>query len=170
MTGETNLANGNREYGLFLDFMKMRFSKIPTTAVSITAAADAGGGLVTFSAAGHDFSLGDVITQSTFVTNTDYNDDFTVVSAVPGVSYTVAVTWGSTEAGSVVYHSAVQGKLHYVGRALPGTAEDAEGWIMHRHLYDIAGFASGQNFAVGGAETNQPAFKWSDRATYEYGT
>lgn len=167
---DTNIKNGDRQFGMFLDYLKMRFTYIPTTAFAITAAADAGGGLTTFSYTG-DFAMNDIVTLSTFITNTAYNDDFEVVSAVPGVSFTVAIAFGSTEAGSSVYLAAHQGKLQYVGRSQPGSAEDAAAWILHRHHWDIVTNAvGGQNFANGGRETNNPAFKWSDRATYVYGT
>lgn len=167
----TNIEAVDRRFSMFLDYLKMRFAYIPPATNAITAAADAGGGLTTFSSAG-DYAVNDIVTLSTFITNTAYNDDFEVVSAVPGVSFTVAIAFGSTEAGLAQYLAAHVGKLQYVGRAQPGIAETEAGWIMHRHHYDaVTNSVGGQNFACQTVtETNQPGFKWSDRETFTYGS
>lgn len=64
--------------------------------------------------------------------------------------------------------------LDYEGWALPGTAEDENGWQIAAFTQDVQTPPNilTKNFAqagVGNKETNGFVFKWTDRATLTYG-
>lgn len=138
-----------------------------TGTVPITAVADGGGGEITVSAAGHEYTPGDIITQAG---TTSYNGDF-VVQSVSGDTYNVIDTFVATETGTTQFDVDIVGKLLFEGKAHPKIAESTEEWQIHKNLYDAAGILVGSDFAQsGGKETNGFRFAWSKRFILTYGT
>ena len=54
----------------------------------------------------------------------------------------------------------------YYGYAAPGTAEDAEGWLIVQETLDAQGRTTQMDFA---ASTSEYINIWTNRATYTYG-
>ena len=65
---------------------------------SVTAMADAGGGNVLVTAAGHNGVEGDTITHTTF-SDSNYNGDFVIANVIAGTSYEIMATFTATGTG-----------------------------------------------------------------------
>ena len=137
-----------------------------TGTVSITAVADGPGANVIITAAGHEYTPGDIITQAA---TTDYDGDF-VVQAINGDDYEIIETFNITQTGTTQFDSDIVGKLLYVARAHPKTKDADEKWQIRKNLYDAAGLLIGSDFAQSnGNETNGFHFIWDNRFTFTYG-
>lgn len=58
-----------------------------------------------------------------------------------------------------------QGRIEYIGYAIPGQPEDADVWQIARYTYDAAGNVVSRTYAGG---TGDYRYRWSQRATYTY--
>lgn len=56
-----------------------------------------------------------------------------------------------------------QGRVEYIGYAIPGQADDAEVWQIARYAYDANGNVVSRTYAGGVADYR---YRWTQRATY----